>query len=219
MKKRIVFLCFSLLIILTTAGQVFSQYDSIFFDGRYRTYLLHLPSGYNGNDPLAMIIAMHGGFGSAANLQNQSQLSVKADASNFIVVYPEGVKSPLKIRTWNAGWCCGWASRTNVNDVGFISALIDTLIEKYAVDAKRVYATGMSNGGFMAYRLACELPDKIAATAPVAASMSMTDCTPSRPVPVIHFHSYLDKNAPYPGGIGEGPSDHYNPPQDSVMNA
>ena len=219
MKIRVRFLHFSFLLMLILPLRAFSQYDSIVFDGRNRTFLLHLPSGYTGNDPLPMIIAMHGGFGSASNLQNQSQLSVTADKENFIVVYPEGVKSPLGIRTWNAGGCCGYASLTDIDDVGFISALIDSLADRYAIDTQRVYATGMSNGGFMSYRLACELPDKIAAIAPVAASMSMVTCNPSRPVPVIHFHSYLDMNVPYQGGIGDGPSDHYNPPQDSVLSA
>ena len=197
-----------------------AQYDSIRFDDQNRTFLLHLPKGYDTGQSYSLIIAMHGGFGSAMNLQNQSQLSKKADAAGFIVVYPEGVKGgALNIRTWNAGWCCGYASRTRVDDVGFISALIDHLVARYAVDAKRIYATGMSNGGFMAYTLACELSDKIAAIAPVAASMSMTSCNPERsPVPIIHFHSYKDTNVPYLGGQGSGTSKHHNSPQDSVMD-
>ena len=157
----------------------FAQYDSIHFDGYNRTYLLHLPSGYSGMDSIPLVIAMHGGFGSADNLQNQSQLSIKADAENFIVVYPEGVKGGvLNIRTWNAGWCCGFASLLKINDVGFIDALLDTLINQYSIDTNRIYATGMSNGGFMSYRLACELSDRIAAIAPVASSMSLTSCVP-----------------------------------------
>ena len=197
-----------------------AQYDSIPHKGLDRTYLLHLPGGYTGTSPLPLIIAMHGGFGNAYNMQNQSQLSIKADQENFIVVYPEGVKSDvLKISSWNAGWCCGYASSNNIDDVGFINALIDTLVGQYAIDTNRIYATGMSNGGFMSYRLACELSHRIAAVAPVSASMSMADCSPQRAVPIISFHSYLDTSVPYEGGIGDGPSDHYNSPQDSVNNA
>ena len=197
-----------------------AQYDSIPFGGYDRTYLIHLPTGYTGTTDLPLIIAMHGGFGNAYNLQNQSQLSVKADAENFIVVYPEGLEGGLLgISSWNAGWCCGWASNNNIDDVGFISALLDTLVAQYSIDTSRIYATGMSNGGFMAYRLACELSDRIAAIAPVAASMSMTTCTPQRPVPIISFHSYLDTNVPYDGGVGSGASGHYNSPQDSILNA
>jgi polyhydroxybutyrate depolymerase len=206
--------------LLILSFSIHAQYDSIFFDNYHRTYLVHLPTGYSGTADLPLIIAMHGGFGNAYNMQDQSQLSVKADSENFIVVYPEGVEGGvLGISSWNAGWCCGWASNNNIDDVGFIDALLDSLINDFAIDTNRIYATGMSNGGFMAYRLACELSDRIAAVAPVAASMSVTNCNPQRPVPVISFHSYSDTNVPYDGGVGSGTSDHYNPPQDSVLNA
>lgn len=169
---------------------------------------------------MSLVIAMHGGFGSANNIQNQSQLSLKADTANFIVVYPEGVQGgALNIRTWNAGWCCGYASNNNIDDVGFIDQLIDTMLARYNIDSTRIYATGMSNGGFMSYRLACELSHRIAAIAPVAASMSVTSCSPVRSVPIISFHSYQDSNVPYEGGVGTGPSNHYNAPQDSVIDA
>lgn len=169
---------------------------------------------------MSLVIAMHGGFGSANNIQNQSQLSLKADTANFIVVYPEGVQvGALNIRTWNAGWCCGYASNNNIDDVGFIDQLIDTMLARYNIDSTRIYATGMSNGGFMSYRLACELSHRIAAIAPVAASMSVTSCSPVRSVPIISFHSYQDSNVPYEGGVGSGPSNHYNAPQDSVLDA
>ncbi len=207
-------------IVLTSPTIVIGQYDSIQHDGNYRTYLVHLPPGYSPGSPLPMILAMHGGFGSAFNLQEQSKLSEKADEENFIVVYPEGIKGgALNIRTWNAGWCCGYASNSNTDDVGFINSLMDTLINRYSVDTDRIYATGMSNGGFLSYRLACELSDRIAAIAPVACSMSMTSCNPSRGVPVVHFHSYDDQSIPYEGGVGDGVSGHYNPPLDSVLNA
>ncbi|MEA3446339.1 MAG: T9SS type A sorting domain-containing protein, partial [Bacteroidota bacterium] len=86
-----------------------------------------------------------------------------------------------------------------------------------SIDTSRIFVTGMSNGGFMAYRIACELSHRIAAIAPVAATMSF-DCLPVNPVSIIHFHSYLDENIPYDGGIGNGVSDHYNPPLDSVFD-
>jgi polyhydroxybutyrate depolymerase len=199
---------------------VLSQYDSIPHDGNYRKYLVHLPTNYTSNEEIPLVIAMHGGFGNAYNMQSMSQLSDKADQEDFIVVYPEGVEGGIiNASSWNAGWCCGFSSNTNVDDVGFIDVLIDTLSAKLAIDVSRIYATGMSNGGFMAYRLACELSHKIAAIAPVSASMAMENCNPSRPVPVISFHSFLDSNVPYDGGQGDGVSNHYNSPQDSVMNA
>ncbi|SDL52083.1 polyhydroxybutyrate depolymerase [Catalinimonas alkaloidigena] len=198
----------------------FAQYDTLVHDGLERTYLVHLPPNYTETEAWPLVVAMHGGGGSAFNLQDQSGLSAKADAAGFVVVYPEGIRGgALNIRTWNAGWCCGPASSGNVDDVGFLTALLDTLTARYALDTTRIYATGMSNGGFISYRLACERSDRIAAIAPVACSMSLEACTPGRPVPIIHFHSSQDGSVPYRGGVGDGLSNHYNAPQDSVLDA
>ncbi|MBP6699126.1 MAG: hypothetical protein KA175_16005, partial [Flavobacteriales bacterium] len=196
-----------------------AQTDSILVNALQRTYTVLLPSVYDGVTDLPLVLAMHGGFGSGVQLEQQSLLSDKAEAEGFIVVYPDGVASPLNIRTWNAGGCCGYAMNNNIDDVGFINALLDTLIAELAIDTLRVYATGMSNGGFMSYRLACELSERIAAIAPVSASMTIDVCQPTRPVPVIGLHSYLDTSVPYLGGIGDGVSNHYNSPQDSVQTA
>jgi len=166
-----------------------------------------------------LVVAMHGGFGNAAQFERQSGLSEKADEENFIVVYPEGVLSPTGITTWNAGVCCGYASNTNVDDVNFIRELLNKLESSLRIFPENIYATGMSNGGYMAYRLACELSDRIAAIAPVACSMTMDLCKPNRQVPILHFHSYLDMNVNYDGGYGQGVSTHYSPPVDSVLTA
>lgn len=207
------------LVALLFGSHLYAQLDSLVWENIDRTYLVHLPTGFDGTEELPLIVTMHGGFGSANNIQNQSQLSNKADEEHFIVVYPEGVKGGvLDIRTWNAGVCCGHASDTNIDDVGFINALLDTLISQFPINTNRIYATGMSNGGFMSYRLACELSDRIAAIAPVAASMTLDDCNPNRAVPVISFHSFLDFNIPIEGGMGIGVSNHHSPPQDSVLS-
>ncbi|MBL4670298.1 MAG: T9SS type A sorting domain-containing protein [Flavobacteriales bacterium] len=209
----------ALLVLLFMSVCSYAQYDSIPYNSYDRTYLVHLPTGYTGTTNLPLIIAMHGGFGNASKMETLSQLSLKADIENFIVVYPEGVEGGiLNNRTWNAGWCCGFSSNNNIDDVGFIDSLLTTLINQYSIDTNRIYATGISNGGFMSYRLACELSNKISAIAPVASSMSMTSCSPSRPVPIIHFHSSLDSNVPYIGGVGSGVSNHYNSPIDSILN-
>jgi polyhydroxybutyrate depolymerase len=207
-------------VLLLFAGtSLIAQPDTIHVGGRDRTYTVRLPSSYTGTTPMPLVVAMHGGFGSGTQLENQSQLTVKAEEAGFIVVYPDGVASLLGIRTWNAGGCCGYAMNQDIDDVGFINALLDTLIADYAIDTQRIYATGMSNGGFMSYRLACELANRIAAIAPVSASMTIAACQPVRPVPVISFHSYQDTSVPYQGGVGDGISNHYNSPQDSVLNA
>lgn len=196
----------------------YAQYDSIFVDGNYRSYLLHLPINYSPDSIYPLVLAMHGGFGNGPQLEEQSQLSEKADQEGFIVVYPEGSMSFLSIRTWNAGNCCGYSSNQDIDDVGFLDALMDSIIDNYSVDEYRIYATGMSNGAMMSYRLACELSDRIAAIAPVAGSMVVSDCLAENEIPIIHFHSYLDSNVPYEGGVGDGFSDHYNPPLDSIFN-
>ena len=217
MKKIFVFVS-----LLLFGNIIFAQYDSIFVDGNWRTFLTHVPTHNIENiSSLPLVLCLHGGFGNAYNIETSTQFSIKADTTKqpFVVVYPEGINSPLGIRTWNAGYCCGYSTNNNINDVKFISELIDTIENSYKIDTKRVYVTGLSNGGMMSFRLAAELTSKISAIAPVAASMTFNKpWNPSRPIPIIQFHSFLDDNIPYFGGIGEGVSNHYNPPIDSVLN-
>ena len=191
-----------------------SEKGSIKHDGRKRTYLLHIPDSYTGSTPVSLVIALHGGVGSARNIEEQSGLTALSDQEGFLLCSPNGYK-----RTWNGGGCCGKAQKKDIDDVGFISALIDHLVSNYNIDPKRVYLTGMSNGAFMCYRAACEIPHKIAAIAPVAGTMFTSPCAPTEEVSVIHFHSYNDGSIPYQGGVGNGISDHYNSPLDSVLNA
>ena len=192
-------------------------------DGRERTYLLNLPPAYYDGAGFSLVIAMHGGGGEAIQFESSSKLTEKANAAGFIVVYPEGVKSTglLKVRTWNAGQCCDYAVDNNIDDVNFISKLIDELTSKYKINPRKVFATGHSNGGMMSYRLACELSGKIAAIAPNACTMVVTrPCQASRSVPVLHMHSERDKNIPYQGGYGDGPgtTNLVLPSLDSVFN-
>lgn len=208
-----------LLLFLSFPFWVFSQEDSILYNGEQRTYLVHTPPSYDGSTDIPMVLALHGGGGSAAGMEALSELSQKADEAGFIVVYPEGVMSPMGHRTWNGGGCCGYAMYNNIDDVGFIDVLLDTLNADYNIDPDQVHATGLSNGAYMSYRLACELSERIASIAPVAGSMNLTSCNPQREVPVLHLHSYQDSIVPYEGGVGSGPSGHYNPPVDSALNA
>ncbi|RYY55065.1 MAG: phospholipase [Chitinophagaceae bacterium] len=201
--------------------KVYHFNDTMAVDGRARTFLVNLPPDYYESSGFSLVIAMHGGGGSSSQFETSSGLSTKANASKFIVVYPDGVENPvgLKYRTWNAGGCCAYAAETNVDDVKFLGQLVDQLIAKYKINPKKVYATGHSNGGMMSYRLACELSSKFAAIAPNGCTMVVKQpCMPSRAVPILHMHSAQDQNVPYQGGIGtSGPSDHYNPPLDSVF--
>jgi polyhydroxybutyrate depolymerase len=183
--------------------------ENLVHDGRERTYLVHLPPGYDGSAPVPMVIVLHGGGGNPRNADEMSRMSEKADREGFIAVYPAGTGAlPGRLLTWNGGFCCGYAMQHDVDDVGFISALIDGMIADYGVDPARVYVTGISNGGIMSYRLAAELPDKIAAIAPVAGSAGgqsgegsgMIINRPDGPVSVIAFHGTADARVPYEGG-------------------
>lgn len=165
--------------------------------GRTRAAHVHVPSRYDANVPSMLLFDIHG-FASAdwqeAGLTSSSD---RADERDFIVVYPQGVDA-----SWNGGDCCGNARGGAIDDVGFVRALVDQLELEYCIDAARVFATGMSNGAFLAHRLACELSDRIVAIAPVAGVLGVAPeaCTPPHPVPVLHFHGTSDPLVPYGGG-------------------
>lgn len=170
---------------------------------RERYYYVHVPEGYDGTTPLPVVLNLHGGGGNADAARRQSGMNEVADRNGFIVVYPEGSgRLRHKLLTWNAGSCCAYAVDQQIDDVGFFRALLDDLNSKYKIDARRVYATGISNGAMMAYRLACEMPDRIAAIGPVAGTMGVNGPVPGRGVPLIHFHGQLDRNVPFQGGFG-----------------
>lgn len=168
-----------------------------------RKYHVHIPPSYDGSKPMPVVLAFHGGGSNAGQMVLFSGLSEKADAAGFIVVYPSGSGRFERVATWNGGNCCGYAMNNKIDDVAFVRALLDDLTQVMNVDAKRVYATGISNGGILSYLLASELSDRIAAIAPVGGPMGTADCKPTRPVSVIHFHGTDDNFAPYNGGHGK----------------
>ena len=144
---------------------------SLQFQGRKRTYLVHVPPSYNGSRPVPLVLVLHGGMGNAAGTEKLTGMSAKADKEGFIVVYPDGTGLlGDRILTWNVGFGFGYALRKNVDDVGFMKALVANLGTKYSIDRARVYATGISNGGMMSYRLASDASDVFAAVAPVCGS-------------------------------------------------
>ncbi len=180
---------------------------SISVDGLTRTYILNLPPTYYEKNTFSLIIAMHGGGGSAKQCESAYDLTEKANTENYVIVYPEGVQSDgvFKARTWNAGTCCDYAVEKDINDVKYIGAVIDELVKNYQINPKKVFATGMSNGAMLAYRLACEIPEKITAIAPVAGTQTLgKPCNATKPIPILHFHSVLDLNVMPNGGKGVG---------------
>ena len=136
-----------------------------------RAYFVHIPKSYDGSKPYPVVLAYHGGASTAEGMTRFSGLSEAADKHGFIVVYPSGTGNLDKALTWNGGNCCGYAMQKQIDDVDFTRAVLDDLARVVKIDPKRVYATGMSNGAIMAYRLASELSDRIAAIAPVAGPM------------------------------------------------
>lgn len=182
----------------------------LMFGGLLRDADIHVPAGYDPSAATALVLNFHGFLSYAGQEAEISEMSAASDERGFIVVYPSGTSS-----SWNTGpLCCGTAASLGVDDVGFVAALIDELAKRYCIDPKRVFATGMSNGGFLSNRLGCELSDRIAAIAPVSGvfGFPVEECAPGRKVPVIHFHGTGDLVVPYDGNAFLG----YIPAQESV---
>jgi polyhydroxybutyrate depolymerase len=176
-------------------------------DGRVRTYIVHLPAGYNANKTYPLVLVLHGGLGSAESVAAMSGMSSVADINGFLVVYPQGAshsegRQLRDLPTWNAGQCCGYAMRENIDDVTFIRQLIAQASMSYSVDPSKILVAGISNGGMMAQRLACEAADLFAGAATVAGSIQVASCTPSRPIPLVMIHGTADDAVPYEGGTG-----------------
>lgn len=166
-------------------------------DGVERSFRVFVPPSYASNQAMPIVLNFHGVANDAWTQVLLSGMESKAEEAGFIAVHPEGRALPST--SWNAGTCCQPAASWGVDDVGFVRALLDRLEEQLCVDRRRIYATGISNGGMLAYRLACEVSDRIAAIAPVAASMVYLPCKPPRPFPVMIFHGTLDSIVPYAG--------------------
>jgi polyhydroxybutyrate depolymerase len=187
-----------------TAG--ISNLDSLVHDGLPRTFRVYVPASYDDASPVPVVFLLHGGFGSGAQIETSSRMLEVAEAEGFVVVSPDGVAGAGGVRTWNGGYCCGYAVEQDIDDVGFVSAMIDRLEASLCIDRRRVFATGMSNGAMLSHRLACDLGGRIAAVAPVAGTDNTVSCDPLRPVPVLSIHGSADANVPYDGGLGCGPS-------------
>ena len=172
-------------------------------DGRTRNYIVHVPRSAVAGRSLPVLIAFHGGGGNAEGFKAYAGLDAVADREGLIVAYPNGTGVlPRRLLTWNAGECCGYAMNQRIDDVGFAIAVLEDLARRTAIDVRRVYATGHSNGAMMAYRLGAERADRIAAIAPVAGSHNLARFAPSRPIAVLDIHSVDDPRALYTGGLG-----------------
>lgn len=173
------------------------------FDNMERTYILHVPASYDGSQAIPLVLDFHGGGGNANTQMRTSEFSALADEKGSIVAYPNGTgRHEDKLLTWNGGTCCAYAVEHQIDDVGFIRAMITAIGKQYRIDPKRIYATGLSNGAIFSYRLACDASDIFAAIAPVAGTLNYIRCDPTQPVSIIHFHGTEDSHVGYNGGSG-----------------
>lgn len=200
MKTKQLLLSLALII---GAGSAFAQWSNqgFTFQGNDREYRVYVPPMYNASSPASLVLALHG---LGDNMNNFSGIGMKniADTANIIFVVPQALADPLAGTAWNSG--AGFLSyfpNSSVDDVGFISALIDTISANYAINPQNVFCCGFSMGGFMTERLACQLSHKIRSFASVAGTFgSAISCEPWRSVCVVHFHGTADPTVPFTGG-------------------
>ena len=172
--------------------------QTLMHDGAERTYILHLPSGYDASVAHPLVFVLHGLGDSPSNFMNGTGFNGLSDANGFIVVYPATLDMLFGATAWNNGA----NPFGQADDVGFLAALIDDLSTQYNVDQDRVYSTGFSMGGIMSHRLACDLEDRIAAIASGSGTMAnviLNDCDSHRPTPVFHLHGTADETVKYDG--------------------
>ena len=198
-------LAVQLVALLTIGGNPLAPGDhtrTLQVDGRERSYLVHVPPKFDPKKPTPVVLIFHGAGTNASIMVGFCGMNKKSDEANFVAVYPNGTGTADLFLTWNAGGFQGPNADHRPDDVKFVSMLLDDLATVMNVDPKRVYATGMSNGGMLCYRLAAELSDRIAAIAPVSGTMAIEEYKPKRPVPVMHFHGTTDRIVPFNGPDG-----------------
>jgi polyhydroxybutyrate depolymerase len=187
------------------------QVTPIHYRWSTRTYLLHIPPGYDEQRAWPFLLVLHGAFGTAGTMERQSGFSALADREGFVVAYPNGIGLLGHLQHWNAGHCCGLAEMDRVDDVGFLRYVLHDVASRVRLDPQRLYVVGYSNGGMLAYRFASQESDSIAAVGVVAGSLGSskdrdgTTCwigPPKSRVPLIAIHGRDDEAVPFAGGPG-----------------
>lgn len=174
-----------------------------------RSYALYIPDFGATSGPHPALLSLHGGGGSAVLQAASSLLANLGQQQKAYIAFLEGTGA---IKTFNAGACCGSAKSNNVNDVDYARAVLDDLQSSYSINTQKVYASGMSNGGMMAHRLACQMSDRLAGIAAISGASAEFDqnltryysCVPSKRIPILHVHATNDRNYPFGGGLGDG---------------
>lgn len=166
------------------------------FGGIERGYRLYQPSTARPAQAVALVVALHGGFGTGEIFAEQSGFDAVAERGGFLVVYPDGLQ-----RAWNAGSCCGPPMERKTDDVGFIRALIAQLQARHRIDPARIYGTGFSNGAMLLHRIACEAPGTFAAIAPVSGGLMVPSCAAGQGTSALLVQGRLDERIPWKGGV------------------
>ncbi|MCE1173488.1 MAG: hypothetical protein LWW77_02635 [Propionibacteriales bacterium] len=179
--------------------------------GQARHYLVHRPAGATPTSGYPLVVMLHGGLGSAAQAENAYGWDALADREQVVVVYPDGLD-----RTWNAGTCCGTAQRTGTDDVAFVSQVVAEVSARVPIDPVRRFATGMSNGGMMTYRMACQA--HLFAAVAVVSGTQLVDCSKASPTSVLHLHGAADPLVRLDGRRGTGVAHVSGPPLATVLN-
>jgi len=209
---RLAFFSYGLLLLIAGAAccqESGTTVQSLPCGGQIRHYALHLPPQYDGKKRLPLVLMFHGAGGTGVGTMRQTGWDKKADQAGFIVVCPDGTPAdPLRPpafrinpQLWNDGTGRGAIGRLNVDDVGFVRSLLDSLCTHYAIDPKRIYAAGHSNGAGMTFRLGTELATRFAAIAPDASYCWLADPKPARPVPTLYLVGEEDPLVPLAGGL------------------
>jgi polyhydroxybutyrate depolymerase len=205
MKLKKILYAFLIFFCISQNCAVFAQTSlskSFVFEGLTRNYRIYIPAIYNSNTAVPLLFNLHGYTSNNVEQELYADFRPIADTANFIIILPNGTPDAGGSLTWNN------FGLSQVNDLGFINALIDTAASNYNIDLNRVYSTGMSNGGFMSYDLACQLSNRIAAIASVTGTMltsKLNACNPSRVMPIMQIHGTADGTVPYLGNIAFAP--------------
>lgn len=176
--------------------------NTIIHNGGIREFMLYIPTSYHPDSTYSLMLNFHGYGGKANEHMANTNMNQIAEQEDFIVAYPQGLCLDGSSH-WNAALNSS-GNKSNVDDLDFVTTLINHLSQNYNIDNERVYACGYSNGGFFSYALACYLSDKIAAIGSVSGTMlsTSTNCNPTHPTPIIDLHGTSDFVVPYTGGEG-----------------
>lgn len=173
------------------------------YNGTARDYLLVQPLATRGR-AVPLVIVLHGGGGNADNVLRMTGFAAAAEAQGFLVAAPQGVSRAGPLRTWNAVHCCGYAMSSRSDDIGFLRAVIDSLLAEGLVDRRRIYVTGMSNGAMLALHAGIQLADRVAAVAPVVGGLFGDEPALTAPVSLLAINGAQDRSIPLAGGTTGG---------------